>query len=472
MKNIHHPAPISRRGFLSATTTAGLLWSPSLAGCGSLEIRADEGEEARSVIFLVADGMNTGTWTLADYYLQHRSKQRTEWVQLYQQNAVTRALMETCSANSRVTDSAAAASAWSTGVRIDNGAINFAPDGSELEPIHRRVQQSGRSTGLVTTTRVTHATPAAFAANVKVRGEEDTIARQYLEREVDVLLGGGEKNFSALTRADGIDLKQQYQAAGYQLLQSRDQLLNMGEERAKRLLGLFWPSHLPYSIDRNQQPEIAQQVPTLAEMMRRALSTLEQNRHGFLLQVEGGRVDHGGHGNDVGAIVHDQLAFDECIAVAREYTQQHPETLVIVTTDHGCGGCQLNGVGSGYRDTDQTFFAGIDAIGASYEHLQSVVSSMDADQFKALVQQRLQVEIDEKRQQQLVVARAKGGYAVANLLRSWHDSYARTGVNWTSGNHTGEFVELCAWGPGSAAIGQWIRNTDLHPVIGRALQLS
>jgi len=334
------------------------LWSPALAGCGSLEIRGDEGEEARSVIFLVADGMNTGTWTLADYYLQHRSKQRTEWVQLYQQNAVTRALMETCSANSRVTDSAAAASAWSTGVRIDNGAINFAPDGSELEPIHRRVQQSGRSTGLVTTTRVTHATPAAFAANVKVRGEEDTIARQYLEREVDVLLGGGEKNFSALTRADGVDLKQQYQAAGYQLLQSRDQLLNMGEERAKRLLGLFWPSHLPYSIDRNQQPEIAQQVPTLAEMMRRALSTLEQNRHGFLLQVEGGRVDHGGHGNDVGAIVHDQLAFDECIAVAREYSQQHPETLVIVTTDHGCGGCQLNGVGSGYRDTDQTFFSG------------------------------------------------------------------------------------------------------------------
>ena len=97
---------------------------------------------------------------------------------------------------------------------------------------------------------------------------------------------------------------------------------------------------------------------------------------------------------------------------------------------------------------------------------------MDADQFKALVQQRLQVEIDDKRQQQLVVARAKGGYAVANLLRSWHGSYARTGVNWTSGNHTGEFVELCAWGPGSAAIGQWIRNTDLHPVIGRALQLS
>ncbi|MDE0960831.1 MAG: alkaline phosphatase [Planctomycetota bacterium] len=472
MKHAHHSSTISRRGFLSASATAGLLWSPALAGCGSLEIRDEAADEARNVIFLVADGMNTGTWTLADYYLQHQTKQRTEWVQLYQERAVTRALMETCSANSRVTDSAAAASAWSTGVRIDNGAINFAPDGSELTPIHRRVQQSGRSTGLVTTTRVTHATPAAFAANVKIRGEEDTIARQYLEREVDVLLGGGEKNFSAQTRADGIDLKQQYEQAGYQILESREQLLNSGEEGAKRLLGLFWPSHLPYSIDRNQQPEIAQQVPTLAEMMRRALSTLEQNRHGFLLQVEGGRVDHGGHGNDVGAIVHDQLAFDECIAVAREYSQQHSDTLVIVTTDHGCGGCQLNGVGSGYRDTDQTFFSGVEAIGASYEYLQSVLPSMEADQFKALVQQRLQIEIDEPRQQQLVVAQATGGYAVANQLRSWHDSFARTGVNWTSGNHTGEFVELCAWGPGSAAIDPWIRNIDLQPVIGRALQLS
>ena len=463
---------ISRRGFLAATASAGLLWTPVIAGCGALPVQRARSSKARNVIFLVADGMNTGTWSIADYYMQHLGQGQSEWVKLYQQQAVTRSLMETCSADSRVTDSAAAASAWSTGIRINNGAINIGTDGTVLAPIHEKVQRSGRSTGLVTTTRVTHATPAAFAANVVSRGAEDTIASQYLDRGVDVLLGGGEKHFSAATRADHADLKLAYQNAGYQLLESRDQLLNSVEGASSRLLGLFWPSHLPYTIDRDANPDIASQVPTLQEMMRRALSTLERNRNGFLLQVEGGRVDHGGHANDVGAIVHDQIAFDECIAVARAYCQENPDTLVIVTTDHGCGGCQLNGVGAGYKNTDATFFPGIDAIGASYEHLQSALPSMEQEAYAALVEQRLQIVIDEKRYQQLQVERAKGGYAVANLIKKWHGSFARTGVNWTSGNHTGEFVELCAWGPGSDSVEPWLPNTDLHEVMEQALGLS
>ncbi|MAW75914.1 MAG: hypothetical protein CMJ95_00795, partial [Planctomycetes bacterium] len=184
-----------------------------------------------------------------------------------------------------------------------------------------------------------------------------------------------------------------------------------------------------------------------------------------------GRVDHAGHGNDVGAIVHDQIAFDECIAIARAYTQENPDTLVIVTTDHGCGGCQLNGVGAAYVNTDKTFFAGIDAIGASYEHLQRVRESLSTDQFGVLVGECLQVNIDDEKHQQLAVAAKAGGYSVANLLRKWHGSFARTGVNWTSQNHTGEFVELASWGPGSESIKRWIRNTDLHSVMTEALAL-
>lgn len=92
--------------------------------------------------------------------------------------------------------------------------------------------------------------------------------------------------------------------------------------------------------------------------------------------------------------------------------------------------------------------------------------------YAALVEQRLQIAIDEKRYQQLQVERAKGGYAVANLIKKWHGSFARTGVNWTSGNHTGEFVELCAWGPGSDSVEPWLPNNDLHEVMEQALGLS
>ena len=463
---------VSRRGFFASGAAAGLLWGSHLTGCAQLPIGKARSGKARNIIFLVADGMNTGTWTIADYYMQHQSQQRSEWVKLYQEEAVTRALMETCSANSRVTDSAAAGSAWSSGQRIKNGAINVTPDGTHLVPIHDLVKKSHRSTGLVTTTRVTHATPATFASVVPKRGQEDAIALQYLERGVDVILGGGSKHFDGAGRKDKVDLSGRYQKAGYTVVESRDQLLDGIEGIPGRLLGTFWPTHLPYSIDRNRDAEIASQVPTLGEMMRTALGILEQNRAGFLLQVEGGRVDHAGHGNDVGAIVYDQIAFDECIAIARAYTQENPDTLVIVTTDHGCGGCQLNGVGAAYANTDKTFFPGIDAIGASYEHLQRVRGSLSAEQFDALVGECLQVNIDDEKRQQLAVAAKAGGFSVANLLRKWHDSFARTGVNWTSQNHTGEFVELAAWGPGSDPIKRWIRNTDLHPVMTGALALS
>ena len=169
---------MTRRGFLGAgaATGAGLLWTSGLGGCSLVDVRgahagleAGSGSLAKNVIFLVADGMNTGTWTLADYYLQHQNRtknlaeRRTEWVHLYAERQVNRALMETSSANSLVTDSAAAGSAWSCGTRVHNGAINVSPEGENLIPILDRVQQSGRAAGLVTTTRMTHATPASFA---------------------------------------------------------------------------------------------------------------------------------------------------------------------------------------------------------------------------------------------------------------------------------------------------------------------
>jgi len=462
----------TRRGFLQSGAAAGLLWGSGVSASAQLPIARNGDPEARNIILLVADGMNTGTWTVADYYQQHQTQRRTEWVKLYQEEEVARALMETCSANSHVTDSAAASSAWSSGQRIKNGAINVTPDGTQLTPIHDLVKKSQRSSGLVTTTRVTHATPAAFASSVASRGQEDAIALQYLDRGVDVILGGGSVHFDGAVRKDGIDLAGRYRAGGYTVINSRDQLLKGVEAIPNRLLGTFWPSHLPYSIDWNHDAEIAARVPTLGEMMRAALAILEQNPSGFLLQVEGGRVDHAGHGNDVGAIVHDQLAFDECIAIARAYTQQNPDTLVVVTTDHGCGGCQLNGVGGGYADTDKTFFPGVDAIGASYEHLQRVRKNLEVESFAQLVEKSLQVTIDDARHEELEVAAKAGGYAVANLLRNWHGSKARTGVNWTSQNHTGEFVELSAWGPGSQVLKPWIRNSDLFGVMRGALQLS
>ena len=470
---------ISRRGFLGtgATAGAGLLWTSAMGGCALpaggrvVTPHSAESGKAKNIIFLVADGMNTGTWTLADYWLQNQQNKRTEWVNLYAEQLVHRSLMETCSANSLVTDSAAAGSSWSCGQRINNGAINFDPDGNSLVTIHDRIKKSGRSTGLVTTTRMTHATPATFASSVSNRGMEDEIALQYLNNGVDVLLGGGTRHFSAQTRKDGEDLFGKYKASGYQVLQTRNELLAPTRQSSDKILGTFWQTHLPYSIDWNQQPKIAQRVPKLSEMMRVALKSLDRNPNGFLLQVEGGRVDHAGHGNDPGAIVHDQLAFDECIKVALEFSQENPETLVVVTTDHGCGGCQLNGVGASYVDTDSTFYEGIGAIRASYEYLKNQHKTLPREEFRDLVEELIQLSLTEA-QIDTLDEHKDGLYEVSNYLRKWHDPFKRTGVNFTSSNHTGEFVELSSWGPGSGSFNAWIKNTDVNQVIRKVLELS
>ena len=476
---------MTRRGFLGsgAVAGAGLLWSSSLGGCSLVDakdghegLHAGSESQAKNVIFLVADGMNTGTWSLADYYLQHqnskqsRGARRSEWVHLYAERLVNRTLMETCSANSLVTDSAAAGSAWANGQRVNNGSLNVSPEGKILTPLHDLVQKSGRATGLVTTTRMTHATPASFATSVPKRGMEDDIALQYLDKGVDVLLGGGSRHFSAETRKDGDDLFSKFRKSGYEIMGNRDQLLG-ATDIPERLLGTFWKTHLPYTLDSQHNQEIAKSVPTLAEMMRAALKVLDRKPNGFLLQVEAGRVDHAGHGNDPGAIVHDQLAFDECIAVALEYTRDNPDTMVVVTTDHGCGGCQLNGMGASYLDTDKTFFNGIDALKSSYENLRNQFGVLSRAEFRALVEDSIQLVLTDGQLDTLDGLKSTD-YGVSTQIRKWHDPISRTGVNFTSSNHTGEFVELSAWGPGSGNFGSFVTNTDVNAVVRRVLALS
>lgn len=142
--------------------------------------RGDDGtsaaRKARNVIVLVSDGMSSGTMSFADQFIRWRDGRASHWIDLYERGVVRRGLMETASLNSLVTDSAAAASSWGSGHRVENGAINVGPDGETYPTICGLAREAGKSTGLVTTARLTHATPAGFAANMADRNEEARIA--------------------------------------------------------------------------------------------------------------------------------------------------------------------------------------------------------------------------------------------------------------------------------------------------------
>ena len=296
--------------------------------------------------------MSLGTLSCADQFSWTTRNAGLAWMDLWRREGTKHGLMNMRSLNSLVTDSAAASSSWGSGSRVMNGALNFLPDGRALTPLYTLFGEAGWMRGLVSTAEITHATPAGFAAAVSSREDPQEIARQYLEQHVDVLLGGGRPFFDAKKRKDGRDLKADFQKAGYTVVSNREDLLSA--PLSKRLLGTFSDSHLPYSLDRDHDAELRSEVPTLAEMTRAALARLELAPH-FILQVEGARIDHAAHNSDAAAAIHDQLALDEALKVCLEFIDRNPDTLLVITTDHGNSNLGLNGMGPGYRHTTQRF---------------------------------------------------------------------------------------------------------------------
>lgn len=442
----------------------GALASPAVFGSSGLS-GVTEVKRPRNLIFLVADGMNMGTLSLAEHHCRMRRNGSCEWLKLYQQpRPFCRSLMETSSASSLVTDSAAAGSAWSCGQKIPNGKLNETESGEKLTPLFRHAMEAGKRCGLVTTTRITHATPASFAVSHPDRNDEDVIAEKLFDSGVEVLMGGGLRHFSPEAREDGKDLVQRFRAAGYKFSSDRN---GMSADVGPKFLGLFDESHLPYSIDRDASMDIAAKVPTLASMTSRALELLAGSPQGFCLQVEGGRIDHAGHANDAAAILQDQLAFDASIQVVAEFLERSPDTLLIVTTDHGTGGCQLNGVGRGYNGTNGAF----SKIAGKRMSFEKISKQLDPDvglsvkERLAVVRNGLGLPISRDQLELFQEKLSESFYAfcgaVSPLVRD------ETGIGFTSHNHTGDHVEFFATGPGhdvfpasfeNAQIQGWLRE--------------
>ncbi len=455
----------SRRDFLRASVLTGAVFGAdkSLTAAGTRQTAANRGA-ARNVIFMVSDGMNHGALSLSRQYQSLILQKEAHWNRLYREHPVVRCLAETFSANSCVTDSAAAASAWGGGQRVQNGVLNVLPDNAEVSTLHEKLQKTGRKTGLVTTATITHATPAGFAANVDSRADETFIAQQYLDRRVDVLLGGGQKFFSE-------ELRQKYAAAGYDVFDNRRALKRAKHDALKPMLGLFSESHHPYSIDRNNVPAIAEQVPTLSEMARTALDRLQHAPDGFFLMIEGARIDHAGHANDAAASIHDQAAFDDAIGTVLAFIEKHPDTLLLISTDHGCGGIQMNGVsvkadqgfGPGVYNASNAFFERVQGFTRSYEWMkQNDLGALSGPKLGTAIKQFTGLELTAD---QLKLAQ---GFKL-DIAKAFQ---AHTGIGWTSGNHTGELVEFCAYGPGSQNFPAFIRNLEVHDLILKAFEIA
>ncbi|HDZ20617.1 hypothetical protein LCGC14_0692580 [marine sediment metagenome] len=280
-----------------------------------------------NVIFFIGDGMAPAQVEAAGMF----AGGPMSFESFANQGVVT-----TYSANSSVTDSAAAGTALATGVKVNNGVISMAypGDGSDLQTLLEHFQGLGRSTGLVTTTYMTHATPAAFGAHEPSRNNLSQIAGDYLNQtQPNVLLGGG-GNGMLPAAATG---------AGYTVVTDAAGLAGLDTEATTYVSGQFGSSHLPYEYDGLGA------LPHLSEMTTTALNILDNNAGGFFLMVEGGRIDHAGHNNDIQRNIRETVEFSNAVQEAIDWATGRTDTLIVVTADHETGGLTVladNGAGN------------------------------------------------------------------------------------------------------------------------------
>jgi alkaline phosphatase len=319
--------------------------------------------EPKNILFFLGDGMGMTTMTAARIYKVGEDGELT------MDTLPETAFIKTFAKNSQVADSAPTMSAYMTGVKMDNEVLSMTAETRSYDPITLKdfqvsadstcdttngkpvttlleiAKAAGMGTGVVSTARITHATPAATYAHLCHRDGENTIANQMvpggagfnaaLGDGIDVVLGGGLRHFIAKgtgsSRNDTRDLVAEMKAKGYNYAANKSEFDKL--PTSGKLLGLFTSSHMAYDLDRDPAKE-----PSLAEMTTRSIDQLKGNPKGFFLMVEGGRIDHALHETTARKALQDTVAFDDAIKAAIEKMKlidpTLKNTLIVVTADH------------------------------------------------------------------------------------------------------------------------------------------
>jgi alkaline phosphatase len=291
----------------------------------------------KNIILLIGDGMGLSQVSTAFFYQEKEPNfQRFETV----------GLIKTSSSAQKITDSAAAGTAFSAGVKTYNGAIGVNPDTVSVETIVEIASAKGMKTGLIATSSITHATPASFFAHVKLRGMQDEIAAWMPTSGVDYFAGGGLKYFNQ--RKDEIDYIKKLEENGF-VVDTTELVTNAQLTQDKKY---------GYLLAADGMPKISEgRGDFLPNATAQALSYLSQSEEGFFLMVEGSQIDWGGHANDADYLVNELLDFDKTLGVALDFAEREGNTLVVVTADHETGGLTLAS-GEGYNDIELSFSTG------------------------------------------------------------------------------------------------------------------
>jgi len=423
--------------------------------------------QAKNIILMIGDGMGPAhiqiTWLYATRQLG-KSLVMTEVM-----DKGRTAYMVNDTADSTVTESAAAAVQMATGVKVLAKAIGIGPDGKILKTILEMAREREKSTGLVTTSGITDATPAAFVTHVERRSEEEKIAEQLIKSNVNILFGGRAIFFlpeiEKGKRKDGRNLVHEAKQNGYEFVSTAE---GMKKTQGEKILGLFNQGNMLFEIDRRDSRE-----PSLAEMTSKALDVLSKNRNGFFLMVEAGRIDHAAHHNDIAALISDVLAFDEAVKVAYDFQRSDPDTLLMITADHETGGVVVLPYGQTGEEYVGINFEAIAQIKGSHEKRNKEFGKDPTlETIREVVKEYYAIDLEEEEVKAIKENALKKldcrhfhydmDGSIGFVLRLYHR------VGWATDSHSATPLFLWGIGPGSERVKGWRHNTEVFSIMKEA----
>lgn len=396
----------------------------------------------KNVIYMIGDGMGPAYTTAYRYFKDDPTTKSVE--QTVFDTMLTGMARTYPDDHTVVTDSAASATALSSGHKSYNGAIAVDTDKKPLKTMLEIAKQRGMTTALLATSQINHATPASFAAHNESRNNYDEIANDYIDNKiagklpVDLMLGGGIKYFIR----DDRNLVDEFKAAGYQY---GDDIQNLDQITQLPAIGLYAAKGLPFALDEN---------PTrLTKLTSKALDLLDnQNKDGFFVMIEGSQIDWCGHANDIACAMAEMDDFASAIEKAKAYVDKNKDTLLVITADHSTGGLTLGAHGQYKWEADVVH--GVKATaGTITQHL------LESDDLKSVWNKYTSIAFTPENKIKLEQAKSMGDKALNLAVKSIISDTSFTG--WTTGGHTAVDVQVFAYGKGSEQFVGSQNNTDI-----------
>ncbi len=453
----------------------------SLAGCQLIVPGANQRPKPKNIILFIGDGMGPAYMKAYRMYQDLPSTAKVETTVFdrmlvgtlrtdprgasgdleLSSNKVKDLTTEKKIYKGAVTDSAAAASAYATGIKVFNRELSISVDKKPLLTVLEQAKKNGLSTGLVATSPLTGATPAAFVTHQPSRYAYNKIADQYFDNQhenkpfIDVMLGGGKQYFIREER----NIVKEFESLGYGFIDSKTALLGSNNPK---MIGLFADNAIKKMLDRDAN------TPSLAEMTQVALAQLSKNPNGFFLMVEASQIDWAGHRNDIVGVMSEMRDFELAVLEAVDFAKNHHQTQIIVTADHSTGGLSVGAEVNGQKkyhwksEVVQSFSKTPEEVlrlaAKSGDLLAELTAASDIQLSEQEVEKINAVKLDANDNQASKISIA----ALAVITKIVND---RSYTGWTTHGHTGTDVFLYASGPfRHELVGHW-DNTKIGKII-------